>query len=188
MKIRRSSSCCCPNPACSFDGQYGKGNIIRHSFYTTTQGRRRRYRCKECGRTFSSTHGSSYYRLHKRRSLFDEVILMCVNGLGIKAMARVKQISWGTVARWLESAARYAERFNASRISYDKTFLPRSIHDLPFIFLYCIRRKKLWIRFQTVSIGLLEGVVKTQQHFPGEAPYGLHRDCNRWQNHPENMP
>ena len=124
MKIERSSSRCCPNPACCFNGQFGKGNIIRHSFYTTTQGRRRRYRCKQCGRTFSSTHGSSYYRLHKRRSLFDEVILMCVNGLGIKAMARVKQISWGTVARWLESAARYAERFNQRKL---KGFV---IHEL----------------------------------------------------------
>ena len=28
-------------------------------------------------------------------------------------MARVKRIAWGTVARWLESAAAYAKRFNA---------------------------------------------------------------------------
>jgi hypothetical protein len=91
MRIRRSISRCCPNPDCCFNGQFGKGNIIYHSFYTTTQGRRRRYRCKKCGRTFSSTYGSPYYRLHKRRSLFDEVILMCVNGLGIKAMARTNR-------------------------------------------------------------------------------------------------
>jgi IS1 family transposase len=49
---------------------------------------------------------------------------MCVNGLGIKAMARVKRISWGTVARWLESAARYAERFNHRKL---KGFV---IHEL----------------------------------------------------------
>ena len=112
MKRSKSSSRCCPNPDCSFKGQSGKGNIIRHSFYITTQGRRRRYRCNQCSRTFSSTHGTPYYRLHKPRSLFDEVVHMCVHGIGISAMARIKWMSWGTVARWLETAVAYAQRFN----------------------------------------------------------------------------
>ena len=84
----------------------------RHSFYITTQGRRRRYRCNQCGRTFSSTHGTPYYRLHKPRSLFIEVVHLCVHGLAISAMARIKRMAWGTVARWLESAATCATRFN----------------------------------------------------------------------------
>lgn len=61
---------------------------------------------------------------------------------------------------------------HARWISHEKAFLPRSIHGLLFIFLYCCRRKKLWAEFQTISAGLLEGVGKTQQHFPGEAPAG----------------
>jgi transposase-like protein len=116
MKIRRSSSHCCPNPACRFSGQFDKGNIIRHSYYTTTQGRRRRYHCKECGKTFCSTHGSPYYRLHKPKSLFDEVILMCVHGIAISAVARIKWIAWGTVSRWLELAATVAKRFNHQKL------------------------------------------------------------------------
>ena len=112
MKRSRRRSRCCPNPDCSLRGQAGKGNIIRHSFYITSQGRRRRYRCKEYGRTFSSTQGTPYYRLHKPRSLFDEVVRMCVHGMGISAMARIKRMAWGTVARWLESAATCATRFN----------------------------------------------------------------------------
>jgi len=112
MKPSKESNRTCPNSDCSLNGQVGKDNIVRHSFYITTQGRRRRYRCKECGRTFSSTHGTPYYRLHKPRSLFDEVVHMCVHGLAISSMARIKKIAWGTVARWLESAAKYAARFN----------------------------------------------------------------------------
>ena len=111
MKQSKSPSRTCPNPDCSFAGQSGKGNIIRHSFYITSQGRRRRYRCKECGRTFCSTYGTPYYRLHKPRSLFDEIVCMCVNGVGVSAISRIKQMAWGTVARWLELAAKYAERF-----------------------------------------------------------------------------
>ena len=37
---------------------------------------------------------------------------MCVHGLGVSALARIKRMAWGTVARWLELAATYAERFN----------------------------------------------------------------------------
>ena len=39
------------------------GNIVRHGFYRTRSGKRRRYRCGECGKTFSSTKGTPYYRL-----------------------------------------------------------------------------------------------------------------------------
>ena len=60
-------------------------------------------------------HGTPYYRLHKPRS-FDEVVRMCVHGIGISAMARIKRMSWVTVARWLESAAAYAQRFNAQML------------------------------------------------------------------------
>ncbi|MDA2923204.1 hypothetical protein MYX65_00865 [Acidobacteria bacterium AH-259-L09] len=37
---------------------------------------------------------------------------MCVDGVAISAMARIKRMTWGTVARWLELAATFAERFN----------------------------------------------------------------------------
>jgi hypothetical protein len=49
--------------------------MIRHSFYVTSQGRRRRFRCKECGRTFCSIYGTPCYRLHKSRSLFTEYLI-----------------------------------------------------------------------------------------------------------------
>ena len=116
MKIRRGSFRCCPNPACRFCGPFDVGNIIRHSYYLTTQGRRRRYRCKGCGKTFSSARRSPYDRLHKPRSLFDLAILMCVHGIPISAIARIQTIAWGTASRWLELAAMSAKRFNHQRL------------------------------------------------------------------------
>lgn len=98
-------SLCCPNKACPHTHKAGAGNIIRHGFYKTNWGRRRRYRCRICGATFCSNVGTPYYRLQHRRTTFDEVAALSVEGLNKSAIARVKRIGWNTVARWLEKAA-----------------------------------------------------------------------------------
>lgn len=103
---------CCPNPACSSFRQAGGSNIIRYGFFSLGHGRRRRYRCSACGKTFSSTRETPYYRLHCTRRDFDDVAAMSVEGVSRSAIARVKGISWNTVARWLERAAAAAGRFN----------------------------------------------------------------------------
>ena len=112
MKNRR-----CLNPAYTFHGKIGSGNIARHGFYTTRSGNRRRYRCVSCGKTFSSTKGTPYYRLQHRRATFDTVVALRVEGVSISAIARVEWIAWNTVARWLEKAADACRRFNSGRIS-----------------------------------------------------------------------
>ena len=44
----------CLNPACPSYGTVGSRTIIHNGFYRTRSGKRRRYRCGECGKTFSS--------------------------------------------------------------------------------------------------------------------------------------
>ena len=66
----------CPNPDCPRYGQSGKGDIVRHGFTKLKRGRRPRYRCTGCGKTFCSTVGTPYYRLQCTRKTFDEVALM----------------------------------------------------------------------------------------------------------------
>jgi transposase len=91
----------------------GKGNITRHGFFKLKHGsRRRRYRCTACGKTFASTQGTPYRRLHCTRRDFDEVAVMSVEGVSRSAIARIKRVPWNTVARWLERAAVAAGRFN----------------------------------------------------------------------------
>ncbi len=68
----------CLNLACPLRGKVSSGNIVRHGFYRTRSGKRRRYRCGECGKTFSSTKGTPYYRLQHRRATFDVVIALRV--------------------------------------------------------------------------------------------------------------
>ena len=100
MKNRR-----CLNLACPLRGKVSSGNIVRHGFYRTRSGKRCRYRCGECGKTFSSTKGTPYYRLQHRRATFDVVIALRVEGVSISTISRVEGIAWNTVARWLEKAA-----------------------------------------------------------------------------------
>ncbi len=116
MKRKPVKDRCCMNPDCPLRGTFGNDNIIRHLFYKTSQGRRRRYLCKACKKTFASTAGTPYYRLHKARSSFDEVATMAVEGVGISATARIKKLAPDTVARWRESAAEQSRRFNDKRL------------------------------------------------------------------------
>ena len=112
MKNRR-----CLNLACPLRGKVSSGNIVRHGFYRTRSGKRRRYQCGECGKTFSSTKGTPYYRLQHRRATFDGVIALRVEGVSISSISRIKGIAWNTVARWLEKAAQVCRRFNHRRIA-----------------------------------------------------------------------
>ena len=80
-------------------------------------GKRCRYRCGECGKTFSSTKGTPYYRLQHRRATFDGVVALRVEGVSISSISRIKGIARNTVARWLEKAAQVCRRFNHRRIA-----------------------------------------------------------------------
>ena len=105
----------CLNPACTFHGRVGSGNIVRHGFTRTRSGKRRRYRCVRCAKTFSSTKGTPYYRLQHRRATFDAVVALRVEGVSISAVARIEGLAWNTVARWLEKAADVCRGFNQRR-------------------------------------------------------------------------
>ena len=106
----------CPNTNCQLYGQSSKGNIIRCGFFRLKRGKRRRYRCKACGRTFCSTTGTVYHRIHRSRNTFDEVCSLSVEGVSKSAIARVKRLSWNTVSRWLERASQAAKQFNRRRL------------------------------------------------------------------------
>ncbi len=108
---------CCLYAGCRHFGKPDRSNIVHHGFIKTKHGRRRRYRCLACGKTFSSNTGTPYHRLQTRRKTFDEVVHLSVEGVSKSAIARLKGLSWNTVSRWLERAAAAAERFNGLRLS-----------------------------------------------------------------------
>jgi IS1 family transposase/transposase-like protein len=116
MKYKPVRDRCCQNEKCQDYRKLVEGNIIRHSKYKMRQGRRRRYLCKTCKKTFSSTKGTPYYRLHKSRLDFDEVVQMTVEGVGISSISRIKCFSWNTIASWQYLACQAAGKFNDHKL------------------------------------------------------------------------
>ena len=53
----------CHNEHCRAYGRCGEDHIMIHSQ------KERRYRCKRCGRTFTETKDTAFYRMHKPRWL-----------------------------------------------------------------------------------------------------------------------
>jgi transposase-like protein/IS1 family transposase len=107
----------CPNVQCKGSGSDKAGSIIRYGFYKTKWGKRCRYRCQICGKTFCSNSGTPYLRLQHRRATFDEVAALSVEGLNKSAIARVKRIAWNTIHRWLGKAAAFCRWFNNRKIA-----------------------------------------------------------------------
>ena len=104
----------CLNPECPLHGNARSSHIIRYGFYRTTAGKRRRDRCVGCGQTFSTTKGTPSYRLQHRRTTFDTVVTLSVEGVSRSAIARVERLAWNTVARWLKRAT-VCRRFTDGR-------------------------------------------------------------------------
>ena len=102
----------CPNRHCPPSRKGVAGAIIRHGFYSTRWGKRCRYRCQTCGKTFCSTIGTPYHRLQHRHTIFNEVASLSVEGLNKSAIARIKRIAWNTVHRWLERASNWCRHFS----------------------------------------------------------------------------
>ena len=103
----RNLPCC---PYC------GKNHVIRHGFSKLKRSRRRRYRCRLCGRSFCTTTGSVYHRLQCSHNKFDLACALSVEGANKSAIARLLKVTWNTVARWLSRAAAAAKHFNDKKL------------------------------------------------------------------------
>lgn len=88
----------CHNRRCRAYGRIGEGHVAIHSQ------KERRYRCKRCGRTFSETTDTPFYRLHKPRWLMLVVVTLLSHGCPVKAIVAAFELDERTVARWQREA------------------------------------------------------------------------------------
>jgi transposase-like protein len=72
-----------------------------------------RYQCKTCGKTFTETTGTIFYRKHAEEREILEVLALLAEGNRISTISRVKGIKEDTILRWLREAARHADELEA---------------------------------------------------------------------------
>lgn len=95
----------CPNPACS-DYEQLDGRIIR---YGRTRAGVQRFKCLSCGRTFTATRGTIFYRRRTEDAEIVECLALLAEGSRISSVSRVKGRWEDTVAAWLTEAAEHVE-------------------------------------------------------------------------------
>jgi transposase-like protein len=101
----------CPNAACrdygKIQGEQGQRNLQK--FGKTPRGVQR-YRCTSCGRTFTETTGTFFFRKHASEKDVLETLVLLAEGSRISSLSRAKGFKEDTILSWLRDAAKHAER------------------------------------------------------------------------------
>jgi len=100
----------CPNTACS---EYGKipteqatKNIIK---FGRSKSGKQRYKCLTCGKTFTETIGTIFYRRRTAAQEMLEVLSQIAEGSRISSVARTTGHTEDTISEWVKAASRHAE-------------------------------------------------------------------------------
>jgi transposase-like protein len=104
----------CPNKACPDfgklqDGQ-AKQNIIKTGH---TKKGVQRYQCKTCGKTFTETTGTLFFRKRTPEHEILETLVLLAEGSRISSLSRAKGFKEDTILAWLREAAQHAEELEA---------------------------------------------------------------------------
>ena len=94
----------CHNERCWAYGRVGEGHIVVHSE------KERRYRCKRCKKTFSTTKGTALYRVHKPHELVATVVTLLAYGCPVQAIVAAFGLDERTVARWQGESGWHCQR------------------------------------------------------------------------------
>ena len=96
----------CHNLDCPTRGHLGQGNIRIFSR------KQRRYDCKVCGKTFSATKGTPFYRLRTAVDLVTIVLTLLVHGCPTQAIVAAFGFDERTVASWQQRAGSHAQHLH----------------------------------------------------------------------------
>jgi len=96
----------CDNEACIDKYQCGKGNIVWHDR------KRKRCKCKRCGKTFSYRRGTMYAGLRKDEQLVTWVVALIAYGCPIATIVAVFELDARTVRAWADRAGEHAQVFH----------------------------------------------------------------------------
>ena len=119
----------CPNRDCPARGQVGKGNIGVHSR------QERRYRCHQCGKTFSARQGTAFYRLRTAEETVTLVMTLLAYGCPLPAIVAAFGLDERTVADWHTRAGTHCEAVHGHLVAQ-----PRELGQ--------VQADELWVKLQ----------------------------------------
>jgi transposase-like protein len=93
----------CPNEHCYARGQIGQGNIGIHSH------KERRFICRQCHTTFTTTKGTVFYRLRTSADTVVIVVTLLAHGCPVQAIVAAFGFDERTVADWWARSGRQGQ-------------------------------------------------------------------------------
>jgi transposase-like protein len=148
----------CPNMSCPARGKTGKKNIVVHSR------KPERYKCKECGKTFSSKVGTPFYRLHHSIDLVTCVITLIAYGCPVQAIVAAFRIDERTVMDWQRRSGEHAQRVHEHLVQCPRDLIHIQADEIRVK----AQRKVLWLAMAImVSTRLWLGAVVNEHRGEG---------------------
>lgn len=99
----------CPNKACSDYGKLQSSLQQNLEKFGKTRKGVQRYRCQTCGRTFTETTGTIFYRKRTPEHEILETLALLAEGSRISSLMRAKGFKEDTILAWLRQAGQHAE-------------------------------------------------------------------------------
>jgi len=109
----------CHNSACPARGQVGQGNIGVHSR------KEHQYICYVCGKTFSESKETIFYRLRTAKDVVVLVLTLLAHGCPIQAIVAAFGFDERTVVSWQERAGKHCEKVHQHLVER-----PRAVNSL----------------------------------------------------------
>ena len=100
----------CPNEACPDYGKLQSGQPQNLEKYGKTRKGVQRYRCQTCGKTFTETTGTIFFRKRTPEHEILETLALLAEGSRISSLTRAKGFKEDTILAWLRAAAQHAEQ------------------------------------------------------------------------------
>ena len=105
----------CRNPLCTHRGLANQGNIRLVRRYGKN-GDKIEYRCRSCGKHFSSTRDTPMFGLHTDLETVRTVAALASEGVGVRKIAREVGISTNTVHRIIVRVGEHPQSDLAERL------------------------------------------------------------------------
>jgi transposase-like protein len=103
----------CPNEACPEYGKQQSGQQHNLEKYGKTRKGVQRYRCQTCGKTFTETTGTIFFRKRTPEHEILETLTLLAEGSRISSLSRAKGFKEDTILAWLREAAKHADQIEA---------------------------------------------------------------------------